>query len=240
MRIAMWSGPRNISTAMMRSFENRPDTSVSDEPLYAAYLARTGIEHPANEQVLASQSTDASDVIASLTTGPIPNGSRCWYQKHMTHHWFEDYGFGFTDHFANVFLIRDPREVLLSYEKRRGQTFTIEEVGFLQQRALFEGIASRTGATPIVLDSARVLADPKGVLRRLCEAMPMTFDPAMLSWPPGPRDSDGVWAPWWYASVNKSTGFAPYRPREGVLSDEVAAIETRCRPIYRQLLAHAL
>lgn len=238
MRIAMWSGPRNISTAMMRSFENRPDTFISDEPLYAAYLARTGIKHPANELVLSSQSTDPGAVIETLT-GPLPNGADIWYQKHMTHHWFDDYGLDFTDHFANIFLIRDPTEVLLSYRQRRPE-FTIDEVGFLQQHALFEGIAARTGQTPLVIDAAEVLRDPRRVLTTLCERLDVPFTDRMLTWPEGPRQTDGVWGPWWYANVNKSTRFTPYRRREGELSPELAAIEARCRPIYEDLLTHSL
>jgi len=202
-RIAMWSGPRNISTAMMRAFENRPDCAVVDEPFYAAYLAATGLEHPAREAVLNSQPRDWRVVAAALECDePAP----VYYQKHMCQHLLADMSLAFTERLTNCFLIRDPRRIVASYARVR-PTFTLEELGFPQQLALFEREAQRLGEAPPVLDAALTLADPPRILRGLCERVGIPFDDAMLAWPSGPRVSDGVWAPHWYASVRASTGF---------------------------------
>lgn len=210
-RIAMWSGPRNISTAMMRSFENRPDTSVVDEPFYAVYLKETGAAHPMREEVLASQPTDSRAVAASLV-GPVPDGRGVYYQKHMTHHMLPTIGREWTAQVTNAFLIRAPEDVLLSYAEVRG-TATLDDIGVPQQRELFEREADRLGRAPPVVDSFDVLSDPRGVLGALCAAVGIPFSDAMLKWPAGKRESDGVWAPAWYASVEKSTGFAQVKPR---------------------------
>lgn len=208
-RIAMWSGPRNISTAMMRSFGNRPDCRVVDEPFYAAYLARTGLDHPMREAVLASQPQDWRAVVADLDAlaGPVV------YEKHMTHHMLPGFGLDWAAGRANAFLIRDPAEVLASYTVKRSEV-TLDDIGVVRQRELFDREADRLGRAPPVVRGADVLADPRGMLSALCEALGIPFDEAMLRWPAGPRDSDGVWAPAWYDAVERSTGFeAPARRR---------------------------
>jgi len=210
LRIAMWSGPRNISTAMMRAFENRADTAVVDEPFYAAWLLRSGAEHPMREVILVAQPTDPDQVISGLL-GPIPGSRRIFYQKHMAHHMTPDMDLEWMSACANVFLIRSPVEVLASYAVRRPDA-TLEDIGVVQQCDLFEREADRLGAPPPVIESADVLADPRGALTALCAAVGLDFDPAMLAWPAGPRQSDGVWAPAWYDAVERSTGFAPIRP----------------------------
>ena len=210
-RIAMWSGPRNISTAMMRSFENRPDTSVVDEPFYACYLAATGAAHPMREEVLASQSTDWR-VVARAMTGPVPEGRTVFFQKHMTHHMLPEIGLDWTARVRNAFLIRSPEDVLLSYHEVRGQA-TLQDIGVPQQRALFEREADRLGHAPPVIDSHDVLGDSRGVLSALCAALGIAFSERMLSWPEGRRASDGVWAPAWYGAVERSTGFSAPRER---------------------------
>jgi len=204
LRIAMWSGPRNISTALMRAFENRADCAVVDEPFYAAYLAATGIDHPGREEILASQSQEWATVAKALCRdAPAP----IYYQKHMTQHLLPGADLRFSENLHNCFLIRDPRRIIVSYAKVRAE-FDLEELGFPQQQRLFERECDRLGEAPPVLDAERVLADPRGVLGQLCEKLGIAFDERMLSWPPGPRASDGVWAPHWYASVRRSTGFA--------------------------------
>ena len=140
-RIAMWSGPRNISTAMMRSFENRPDCAVVDEPFYAAYLARTGLDHPMRDEVLASQSTDWR-VVADGLTGDAPGGRPVFYQKQMTHHMLPDFGLDWSGTCVNAFLIRDPAAVLASYVQKRAEV-TLEDIGVARQRELFEREADR-------------------------------------------------------------------------------------------------
>ena len=206
-RIAMWSGPRNLSTALLRSFENRADCTVSDEPFYAAYLAETGLDHPLRAEVLASQPTDWREVTAGLS-GPAPGGVALWYQKHMTHHMLPAFGRAWIDQCRNAFLIRDPSLVLASYVRSR-EDVTLADIGVVQQSELFDRVADRLGHAPPVIDAADVLADPARTLSALCKALDIAFDPAMLRWPAGRRNSDGVWAPAWYASVEASTGFAP-------------------------------
>jgi hypothetical protein len=231
-RAAMWSGPRNISTAMMRAFENRPDTAVVDEPLYAAYLARTGIDHPARQAVLASQPTDLDEAIAALCA-PLPAGRRLHYAKHMAHHVSREMDLRWTLDFRNVLLIRDPAEVVASYVRTR-DACRPEDIGLLQQGWLLELWDARGAEVPI-LDASDFLRAPEAHLRWLCDWLGIPFTGRMLSWPAGPRASDGVWAPHWYATVWSSTGFAPLRPRETMLAEHHAAVADVCRPVYTAL-----
>jgi hypothetical protein len=239
-RIAMWSGPRNISTAMMRSFENRPDCAVVDEPFYACYLAETGAPHPMRDEVLASQATDWR-VVADALTGPVPNGRRVFYQKHMTHHMLPGIGRDWTAGVRNAFLIRAPEDVLVSYAEVRGAA-TLDDIGMPQQRALFEREADRLGRAPPVIDANDVLCDPRGVLGALCAALGIGFSERMLSWPAGRRASDGVWAPAWYSAVERSTGFSAPRARalRQDLPDDLQRVADAARGDYERLAAHRL
>jgi hypothetical protein len=233
-RIAMWSGPRTLSTATMRSWENRADTVVVDEPLYAYYLATTGIDHPGRDAILASQPTDWRTVVRELTQGDLPDGATISYQKHMTHHVLPEIDLCTLEPLTHAHLIRDPRRLLASYSKVRAAP-TVADLGVQQQLALH-----RRFGGPVV-DSDDLLRDPEGVLRRLCSALDVPFDAAMLSWPSGPRPTDGVWAPHWYASVESSTGFGPYRGADvPVLPDHLAALADECRPSYDELAEQAL
>ncbi len=234
----MWSGPRNISTAMMRSFGNRGDTVVVDEPLYGAYLRSTGLEHPAREEILASQDDDWR-VVAAQLTGPVPGGRSVCYQKHMTHHLLPAVGRGWLADVANAFLIRDPAGVVASYAKVRGEP-TLEDLGFPQQVEIFRACADRLGVAPPVVDATDLLSAPEPMLRLLCERLGIAFDPAMLTWPAGPRSSDGVWAPHWYAAVEASTGFAPPPTVPAQVPDHLLDLLERCRPYYDELAAHRL
>ncbi len=240
LRIAMWSGPRNISTAMMRAFGARADCAVSDEPFYAAYLKATGFKHPMRDQVIASQPTDWREVAAAMT-GPIPGGKSLWYQKHMTHHMLTGFGLEWIDGVANAFLIRAPEAVLASYAQKRGD-FTLEEIGLPAQLALFERTAQRLGKAPPVVRGADVLANPRAILGALCAALGVAFDEAMLSWPPGRRATDGVWAPAWYGAVEQSTGFGPPRREAGFedLPDGLKRIAEHARPFYEKLEKYRL
>ncbi len=238
-RIAMWSGPRNISTAMMRAFEARGDAAVSDEPFYAAYLHRTGIDHPMRDEVMASQPRDPNQVAATLV-GPVPGGKPIWYQKHMTLHLLEGDDRRWMAKVQNAFLIRDPQSVLASYALKRDEV-TLADIGFVQQRELFEAEADRLGAPPPVVDSADILADPTHTLGHLCEALDIPFTPAMLHWPPGRRSTDGVWAPAWYQSVEKSTGFeSPRRGGAVALPAHLQGLAEQAQPHYEALKAHRL
>lgn len=236
LRIAMWSGPRNISTAMMRAWENRGDCVVSDEPLYAAYLAATGLDHPGRDEVIAAGETDWRKVAAAMT-GPIPGGKPIWYQKHMSHHLLPGMDREWIHALENVMLIRDPAEVVASYLKSRA-TVAPDDIGLLQQDRLFDELAERRGRAPLVIDAADFLRDPEGQLRALCAGVGVGFNERMLAWPAGRRDSDGVWAPHWYAAVEKSTGFEAWRPRDVELSGEALAVAEACRPAYDRLHRH--
>ena len=238
-RIAMWSGPRNISTAMMRSFGARPDTAVMDEPFYAAYLVHTGLDHPMREAVIASQPDDWRDVVAGLL-GPVPGDKAVCYQKHMTHHMLPAFGREWLAQVRNAFLIRDPAAVLASYVRKRGEV-TLADIGIVQQRELFEQEADRLGRAPAVVEGADVLADPGRVLARLCEALGIAYTDSMLRWPAGRRDSDGVWAPAWYDAVERSTGFDAPPARETVaLTPDLQRIADAARPHYEALVRHKL
>ena len=205
--IAMWSGPRNLSTAMMRSFGSRPDCSAMDEPFYAAYLAATGLEHPMRDEIIKDGETDPDRVIEHCLKGgdddlPIS------YQKHMTHHMIDRFDVNWISEITNVFLIRAPQSVLASYAAKTEQV-TADDIGFKRQRELFDLVRDETGKTPAVVDAHDIRASPQRVLTRLCDAIGIAFHPAMLKWEAGERPEDGIWARHWYDSVWRSTGFAP-------------------------------
>lgn len=238
-RVAMWSGPRNISTALMRSWESRADCCVSDEPLYAHYLHVTGLDHPLRAEVLAAGETDAARATAALLDAP-PQPRAVWYQKHMAHHLLPDVPRAWIDRVRNALLLREPRAMIASLAEALGRAPRLEETGLPQQVELFERLASG-GARPPVLLSEDVLAAPKPALRALCAALELPFDAAMLSWRAGPRESDGVWAPHWYASVNASTGFASPGARAAPeLSDELELLADAARPLFETLAAERL
>ncbi|HEY2179922.1 MAG TPA: hypothetical protein VGH15_15230 [Caulobacteraceae bacterium] len=237
-RIAMWSGPRNISTAMMRAFGARDDTAVIDEPFYGAYLALSGIDHPMRGEVLAAMETDPAHVAASLI-GPAPGGAALWYQKHMTHHMLLAAPRAWMGACRHAFLIRAPERVLASYAARRAAVdFT--DIGFAQQEDLFDEVSQRLGQAAPVIDADDILADPRGALDVLCRALEIRFDEAMLAWPPGRRNTDGVWAPVWYEAVERSTGFAPPAAPPARLEPRLKTIADRARPIYQRLARHRL
>ena len=229
--LAMWSGPRNLSTAMMRAWENRSDTAVVDEPFYAAYLERTGIMHPMRDEIIASQSTDPA-VLARQCATPSQNGFA--YQKHMTHHMLADYPLDWLAQLRHCFLLRDPREVLLSYAKKR-EAVTLEEIGLPQQLELFRYVTEQLKQTPLVIDARDFLEQPQSYLEAMCDHVGIDFDPAMMNWPAGRRESDGIWAEHWYDSVWKSTRFVSWRAREGELDAELAAVCAAANNIYQQL-----
>jgi hypothetical protein len=239
-RIAMWSGPRNISTAMMRSFGNRPDTAVIDEPFYAAYLKASGIQHPLREESLAAQPTSSREVVETIL-GPAPDGCPVFYQKHMTHHMLPEFGRDWIAQCRNAFLIRAPEDVLASYTEKRSEV-ALEDIGFVQQREIFEHETDRLGRVPPVIDAADVLANPLPVLSALCAALDIPFTDRMLRWPPGRRETDGAWAPAWYDAVERSTGFAAPKPpvRLEDLRDDLKPIALAARPHYERLAAYKL
>jgi len=237
----MWSGPRNLSTALMRSFSSRPDAAVLDEPFYAHYLKETGIGHPGRDDVIAAYETDWRKVI-DFITGPVPGEKPIWYQKHMAHHMLPHVDSqrlidgGLLTH---AFLIRDPADVITSYTKVHPK-MTIAETGLPYQVDLFDRAKKATGKTPAVVDAKDVLIDPRRTLSRLCESVGIDFMDSMLSWPAGPHPDDGNWAPHWYDSVFKSTGFAKYHPKNEAVPEPLQPMYRDARALYDRLAAHKL
>ncbi|HEU4820220.1 MAG TPA: HAD family hydrolase [Qipengyuania sp.] len=237
-RIAMWSGPRNISTALMRSFGARTDCAVSDEPFYGAFLKTTGERHPMAAETIASMDCDWQSVL-SAQSGDALGGSAIWYQKHMPHHMVGPVSIADMPHHRHAFLIRAPERVVASYAAKN-ELRAPAVLGFAQMRCYFDHEADRLGTAPPVVDSDAILADPAGVLQRLCGALGIAWDLAMLRWEPGPHPEDGVWGAHWYDKVNASTGFgAPPGPLPK-LAGEAARVADACRGDYEALLAHAI
>lgn len=237
-RIAMWSGPRNLSTAMMRSFSSRADTFVSDEPFYGAYLKDTGDPQPMMDAVIASMDCDWHSVARTLE-GPAPDGSAIWYQKHMPHHMEGPIDIADLHGMRHAFLIRDPVRVAASYAGKRTD-IRPEHLGVTRQREYFDRMADREGVAPPVVDSADILADPQAMLAKLCAALGIAWDPAMLRWAHGPHPQDGIWGSHWYDKVNASTGFGTPLGPLPKLAAEYARVADACRADYEALREHAL
>ena len=232
MHIAMWSGPRNLSTAMMYAFAARGDCAVIDEPFYAAYLARTGIDHPMRAAILASQDTNP-DRVAEALVGSAPGGKAHFYQKHMTQHMIPGVPRDWMRGVRNVFLIRHPARVVASYAKKR-EAPTLDDIGFRQQAELYDELVAG-GESPLVIDSADIRADPAGMLTKLCDALGLDWRPSMLNWPAGGHRDDGVWAAHWYGAVHKSTGFASPEGELPVLDGDYSSLTRQAEPYYRAL-----
>ncbi|MEM7597790.1 MAG: HAD family hydrolase [Pseudomonadota bacterium] len=235
MRIAMWSGPRNISTAMMYAFAARGDCEVVDEPFYASYLHLTGIDHPLREEIIASQPIDPVDVITNIT-GPISHGFAHSYHKHMTQHMIPDVPRDWINGFQNVFLIRHPARVIASYAVKR-ENPTLKDIGFPQQAAIFEQVRADRA---VVVDSVDIRQNPRHALAALCEAIGLNFSESMLSWPKGGHPADGIWAKHWYGAVWNSTGFGdPEGPLPDV-PDDLSHILQEAMPYYDYLRKNSL
>lgn len=229
--IAMWSGPRNISTAMMRSWENRSDTVVIDEPFYAHFLQHTGIDHPMREEVINAGERNWQTVVDTLVQPPAKG---IFYQKHITTHWLDHFSTDWLDALDHVFLIRNPVFVAASYAIKRA-TLTASDLGYAQQSTLFDLITKRSGQRPLVIDSTRFLNNPGEQLRALCNSLGIGFDENMLQWRAGARATDGIWGQHWYDSVNQSTGFAPARSALPALDPAQQQVVDSCQPHYATL-----
>ena len=237
-RIAMWSGPRSISTALMRSFENRPDTSVIDEPFYAHYLHETGEDHPyANETIVSGETS--WNKVAQYIIGDIPEGKRVWYQKHMAQHNLPGKDLDWIDNMNNILLIRHPAQVILSYLTKYEIT-SINQLGYPQQNTLFNMLIKGRGDTPIILDAEDVLAKPEGILLALCGRLNIAFYKEMLSWPAGGRESDGIWGKHWYDRVEMSTSFQPISKKNNILPPDMQGLYNDCMEYYQQLYQHRM
>jgi len=232
-RIAMWSGPRNISTAMMRSFGGRSDCAVSDEPFYGAYLKTSGQRQPMADEIIASMDCDWQSVADSMR-GPVPGGKPVWYQKHMPHHMVADLSIADFPGHRHAFLIRDPERVVASYAVKRVEV-AADDLGFARQLEYADRVAQMTGKAPVVLDSADILRDPEAHLRALCAALDIPWDAGMLSWQSGQRETDGIWASHWYSRVIETTEFGAAESAMIKLGKSGQAIADQCRDAYAQL-----
>jgi hypothetical protein len=239
LRLAMWSGPRNISTALMRSWGNRADTIVCDEPFYAHYLKSTGITtHPGFQEIIDHHEADWDKTVEWLT-GPLPAGKSIFYQKHMAHHMLRDRDYSWTDSVTNCLLIREPREMITSLAEFLPQP-TLEETGLPHQAWLLDYLTTKNGEPPIVLDAKDVLLDPPRMLRLLCQRLGVDFTDEMLHWPPGLRTTDGVWAKFWYTKVAESTTFNRYSRKEVEVPKRLMPLLAVCEKIYDRLYSHRL
>jgi hypothetical protein len=235
--IAMWSGPRNISTAMMYAFGNRSDCEAWDEPFYGFALKAGGHDHPMRQEIIGGMETDWNRLVENCTaTSEKP----LLYQKQMTHHMLEGYDRGFITMLSNAFLIRDPARVLASYAQKWADV-DLRAIGFIQQSEIFDLVAQHLGRAPPVIDADDILEEPRTMLTRLCAALGIAFDEAMLSWPKGPKHFDGIWAPHWYNAAWKSEGFTQQRRAPlPELPAQLASIADAARPYYDKLRQHAL
>jgi len=234
--ICLWSGPRNVSTALMYSFAQRKDIRAVDEPLYGHYLRTSGARHPARDEIMAAMNCDGNVVMQELIERQIADRSCRLFLKHMAHHLL-NLDLGFLRETSNIFLIRNPREMLPSLTVQLPHA-TLRDTGLRRQWQLFEELRD-AGQAPAILDSRLLLLDPRGTLRQLCEHLGLDFDPGMLHWDAGPRPEDGVWAPHWYHAVHRSTGFAPYRPKDN-FPTALQALLDECSPWYDRLFENAL
>lgn len=234
-RISLWSGPRNVSTALMYSFRQRADTTVVDEPLYAHYLVRSGVDHPGRDEVLAVQDHDGERVVRDVILGPV--ATPVLFVKNMAHH-LAGLDWAFLAELDNVILTRDPAEMLPSLIRQLPSP-DLEGTGLPMQVALLDAILDE-GEDPMVLDSRLLLTDPEKVLTRLCHRVGIAFDPGMLTWPAGPVPEDGVWAEHWYESVHRSTGFAPHRSKRDPVPVALEPLLAQAIPLYERLLAYAI
>ena len=237
-RIAMWSGPRNLSTAMMYAFAARGDCAVWDEPFYAAYLDATGMDHPMRDAIIAAHVADP-DHVAAACKGPIPQGQSLFYQKHMTMHMIDGFDRRWMRSCQNVFLIRHPARVVASYSKKR-ENPTLHDIGFVQQAELFDEVANWSGVAPMVVDSDDIRADPAGMLQKLCVALGIRFSRNMLRWPAGGNEADGIWAAHWYGAVHRSTGFEGAEGPLPALGGAYAGLAAQAFLYYQRLAEHKL
>ena len=234
-RISMWSGPRNISTAIMYSFRERSDTQVVDEPLYAHYLSTTNVRHPGDDEVVATMENDGAKVVSEILLGDVE--TEVVFFKNMAHH-LRGLETGFLSRLENILLTRHPVDMLTSLVKQLPDP-CLRDTGLKEQTEVLEHLLN-LGQEPIVIDSQELLKTPESVLRQLCEKLSLPFESSMLSWQAGPKPEDGVWAKHWYDNVHKSTGFAPYRPKEAGVPRRLEGLLEECLEHYNRLLPYAI
>lgn len=234
-RVSVWSGPRNVSTALMYAFRSRSDTMVVDEPLYGHYLKLTGAPHPGLDEVIVHLETDSKRAVHDTLLGRYTK--RVVMFKNMAHH-LAGLERGFLAELQNVLLTRDPEEMLPSLAQYLPNP-TLRDTGLEEQLTILEAVQA-SGQQPVVIDAKRLLENPERVLRALCRRLELPFEPAMLSWPQGPKPEDGVWAKYWYGNVHASTGFTPYHPKTAPFPEPLKPLLEVCTPLYAQLERYAL
>lgn len=234
-RVCLWSGPRNVSTALMYAFAQRPDTRVIDEPLYAHYLRVSGADHPGRADVLEAMENDGEKVVKDVILGPCDR--QVLFMKQMAHH-LVDLDLSFLSQTINLLLIRDPVEMLPSLINQLSSPKLVD-TGLRRQTQLLRQLTD-LGQDPVVLDAKETLLDPAGVLTRMCERIRIPFTDRMLKWDPSPRPEDGVWAKHWYHNVQKSSGFGPYRPKTEPFPERLRPLLHECKPFYDSLRANAI
>ena len=235
----MWSGPRNLSTALMRSFENRSDTTVIDEPFYAHYLLNTGLKHPGRNEIINSQSHDWNEIV-KLCTGSIQSGKSIWYQKHMAQHNLDGYDISWITKLKNCILIRDPKYVISSYNKHHLVQCNERLLGYVQQIEIIEYLLKVNKEIPLIIDASDILKKPEQALKKLCKTLGIDFTNDMLSWPRGSRNTDGVWGTYWYRRVNKSTGFEPLKHKKIKLDKNLIPLYKKCMKYYNFMYENRL
>lgn len=228
----MWSGPRNLSTAMMYSFGNRADFAVWDEPFYAPYLAATGHDHPMRDAIIAAHETNPT-VVARRCIDSIPGEKPHFYMKHMPHHMIDGFPLDWAKYCINIHLIRHPARVIASYATKRNK-ITAEDIGFQQQLTIYRKLGG------LIIDSADIRTNPEAMLKLLCDRIGLGFDPAMLSWSKGQRADDGIWAKHWYDAVHQSTGFAgPEGALPNIKPDHLTLLDSAL-PVYEAMAKHKI
>lgn len=231
--IAMWSGPRNLSTALMRSFENRTDTTVIDEPFYAHFLKQTNLNHPGRDEIISTQDSNWKSIVKKIT-GPIPQNKSIWYQKHMAQHNLEGCDISWIKNFHNCILIRDPKYVIPSYNKE--YSLSDEKLlGYSQQLDLIQMLEVEEGATPPIFDAIDILKNPEQALKKICLISGISFSDKMLQWPRGKRKSDGIWAKYWYGNVENSSGFKPFQKKNTLIDKELIPLYDKCLEGYNSM-----
>ncbi len=230
--IAMWSGPRNLSTALMRSFENRTDTTVIDEPFYAHFLKQTNLNHPGKDEIISTLDSDWDSIVKKII-GPIPQNKSIWYQKHMAQHNLEGYDINWIKKFHNCILIRNPKYVIPSYNKQHSLSDE-KLLGYSQQLDLIQ-ILEEEGITPPIFDAADILEKPEQALKKICISVGISFSQNMLKWPKGKRKSDGIWAKYWYRSVENSSGFQPFQKKDIIIDKKLIPLYEKCLAGYHSM-----
>ena len=232
-RMAMWSGPRNISTAMMRAWDSRADTFVIDEPFYAYYLNETNLDHPGKERVIHEGELDLEKISNGLV-GDVSNSCSIYYQKHITHHLLDSIDRGWMKSVKNCFLIRDPKDMILSYSKVHPD-LNMHLLGLEEQNEIFEYVRDLTGEIPPIIDAKDVLMNPRDLLIKFCDKIGVLFSEEMLSWSRGIRKTDGSWGKYWYKNVVKSTGFNNYKPKIEKVPKKYEELYSDCCLLYEKL-----